>query len=98
MTIILQHTETRDFVHRDAGWTQDRTLARRFQSGHEAVIFCAARGLAHVQVAYEFPDHRMNFAKEIFDDETRPQRPAVMNGPTTLTAVKLNRQGSWRKS
>ena len=67
MKILVQHKDTREYVRPDEGWTADRTLARKFKSGHEAVRICAERELTHVQVVYNFPDRHMNFAMPLSD-------------------------------
>jgi hypothetical protein len=42
-------------------------LAREFGGGHEAVLYCAKQKLSHVQLIYDFPDRRMNFAMPVSD-------------------------------
>jgi len=82
MIILLQHTDTLAFAASDGGWTPDRVSALEFETAHNALLFCASRGLTSVQVLYEFPDTGMNTTTRVSDGYLRRLRDTMANRPT----------------
>ena len=67
MDILLQNTETGEFLDGNGHWTQAHQSARRFASGHEALTFCQAHALKHARLRYEFPNPKMNFSESVIN-------------------------------
>jgi hypothetical protein len=67
MTILLQNKSTMRFLHGGGGWTPDRTQARIFGTGLEAVFFCLNHHLANMQILAAFTDRRLDFTAPVTD-------------------------------
>ena len=67
MDILLQNKSTLRFLDDGSGWTRERTQARIFGTGLEAIFFCLNHELANMQILGAFTDRRMDFTVPVTD-------------------------------
>jgi hypothetical protein len=66
MHVFLQNRNTLDYVKGDTSWTAERTEARVFTTGLEALYFCYNQGIKNMQIVGEC-DGEMSFNVPVTD-------------------------------
>ncbi|HLH56469.1 MAG TPA: hypothetical protein VKY92_22975 [Verrucomicrobiae bacterium] len=67
MDILLQNKSTLRFLDDGSGWTLERSQARIFGNGMEALFFCLNHELADMQILGAFADRRLDFTIPVTD-------------------------------
>ncbi len=78
MKALLRHTITKQYLRNEDEWTAERSVARNFVTGPQAILFALEKRLANVEVVLAFDNPQYDISLPVRTSRgTPPQSPGL---------------------